>query len=367
MAGPNDFMREFHQQLGACFTTVGDAEAVAHYGQPLAEYQALRQTAGVLDLSFRSRLCLTGADRGRFLHGQVSNDIKRLRPGEGCYAALVSAKGRMESDLNVYSLAEELLLDFEPGLRQTVTDRLQKYIVADDVQVVDVAALFGLLSVQGPEAAAVLRAVQLFGELPSRPFDFVKIEAPTLGELYLSCQPRLATAGFDLFAPTASLSAIADKLAAAAGQVGGRLVGWEALEWARVEAGIPRFGVDMDERNLPQECGIEERAVSYSKGCYIGQEVLNRVHTMGHVNRALCGLHLGNELTTLPARNDKVFYGDKDVGYITSAVVSPALGAKIALGYVRTEARQPGRELRVHTAAGEGSARVIPLPLAPAP
>lgn len=355
-------MHEFHQHLGAHFTTLGDSEAVAHYGQTLPEYQALRQSAGVADLSFRSRLCLTGADRARFLHGQVSNDINRLRTGEGCYAALVSAKGRMESDLNVYCLADELLLDFEPGLRQLVTDRLQKYIVADDVQIVDVAPLFGLLSVQGPQAAAVLRGLGLFPELPGRPFDFVKIEAPTLGELYLSCQARLATAGFDLFAPTASLSAIADKLAAAAADVGGRLVGWEALELARIEAGIPRFGVDMDERNLPQECGIEERALSYSKGCYIGQEVLNRVHTMGHVNRSLCGLVLGNELTSLPARNDKLFYGDKDVGYITSAVASPALGTKLALGYVRTEARQPGMELRVHTAAGEGLARVVALP-----
>src|SRR4029077_6115329 len=119
---------EFHQSLGANFGSLNGAEIVADYGDALAEYAALRQTAGVLDLSFRSRLCLTGADRVRFLHGQITNDVKRLRPGEGCYAALVTAKGKMQSDLNVFCLADELLLDFEPGLTQAVTQRLEKFI-----------------------------------------------------------------------------------------------------------------------------------------------------------------------------------------------------------------------------------------------
>src|SRR5437773_338283 len=126
-------LREFHQNLGARFTSVDGAEAVADFGDALAEHTALRATAVVLDLSFRSRLCLVGADRVRFLHGQVTNDVKRLRVGEGCYAALVTAKGKMESDLNIFALQEELLLDFEPGLTQTVSPRLEKFIVADDV------------------------------------------------------------------------------------------------------------------------------------------------------------------------------------------------------------------------------------------
>ena len=109
-------LHEFHANSGARFTTLNDAEAVSDYGDPLAEHRALRESAGVLDLSFRSRLCLTGADRVRFLHGQVTNDVKRLRAGEGCYAALVTAKGKLQSDLYVYARAEELLLDFEPGL-----------------------------------------------------------------------------------------------------------------------------------------------------------------------------------------------------------------------------------------------------------
>src|SRR5205809_4959209 len=139
-------LHEFHHGLGARFTTVNGAEVIADYGDALTEHSAVRQSAGVFDLSFRSRICLTGADRLRFLHGQVTNDVNRLRPGEGCYAALITAKGKMESDLNIHCLQDEVLLDFEPGLTETVSQRLDKYIIADDVQVVDVAPHYGLLS-----------------------------------------------------------------------------------------------------------------------------------------------------------------------------------------------------------------------------
>src|SRR5712672_3232162 len=143
-------LHEFHSASGAQFIELNGWEAVASYGDPLAEHAALCETAGVLDLSFRSRLVLTGADRARFLHGQVTNDVKGLRSGEGCYAALTTAKGRMQSDLFIYALPDELLLDFEPGLTAAVSQQLEKYIVADDVQAVDVAPHYGLLTVQGP-------------------------------------------------------------------------------------------------------------------------------------------------------------------------------------------------------------------------
>src|SRR5215469_11845401 len=126
-------LHAFHLEHGAHFIHLNEAEAVSDYGDTLAEHAALSQSAGLFDLSFRSRLCITGADRVRFLHGQVTNDVKRLATGSGCYAALITAKGKMQSDLNIYSLADELLLDFEPGLTQTVSERLEKYIIADDV------------------------------------------------------------------------------------------------------------------------------------------------------------------------------------------------------------------------------------------
>src|ERR1035437_3703963 len=156
-------LHEFHQSLGARFAELNDAQIVNDYGDWLAGHAALRETAGVIDLSFRSRICLVGADRARFLHGQVTNDVKKLRTGEGCYAAITTAKGKMESDLNIFSLADELLLDFEPGLTEKVSQRLEKFIVADDVQIVDAAPHYGLLSVQGPQAADVVVALGLIG------------------------------------------------------------------------------------------------------------------------------------------------------------------------------------------------------------
>src|SRR6266851_3094091 len=153
-------LHELHHALNARFAEVGGMEVVEHYGDPLAEHAALREAVGLLDLSFRSRLCLTGVDRQKFLNGQVTNNVKDLKAGEGCYAALVNAKGRMQSDLNIYLLENEILLDFEPGYSAAVAQRLEKYIIAADVQVVDVAPHYGLLSVQGPKAVEALASLE---------------------------------------------------------------------------------------------------------------------------------------------------------------------------------------------------------------
>lgn len=358
-------LHEFHHALGANFSTLGGAELVADYGHPAAEHQALGAVVGVLDLSFRGRLCLAGADRVRFLHGQVTNDIKRLGVGQGCYAALTTAKGKIQSDLNIFCLQDELLLDFEPGLATTVTQRLEKFIVADDVQVVDAGPHYGLLSVQGPQAAALVQAGGWFAELPTQDLQSVKIAAADWGEIYLMNHARLRTTGFDLFVPVQALRAVFEKLISVAKTLGGGACGWGAFEVARVESGLPRFGADMDEGNIASECGIEARAISYNKGCYIGQEVLNRIHSIGRVNRELRGLRLTSEATALPVPGDKLFQGAKEVGYITSVVLSPVIHAGIALGYVHREANAIGTELQVRHGATELRAQIVELPVRP--
>ncbi len=355
-------LHELHRDLSARFTELNGMELVDDYGDWRAEHTALQESAGVLDLSFRSRICLTGADRVRFLHGQVTNDVKGLQAGQGCYAALITAKGKMQSDLNIYCLQDELLLDFEPGLAETVSQRLEKYIIADDVQIVNVAPHYGLLSVQGPKADAFIRASTLFPEVPARAFDWVTRLSPEFGESYLMNQPRLSTTGFDVLIPLPGLASAAQAMIRAAKQSGGRLCGWTAFETSRIEAGVPRFGTDMDGSNIPLEAGIEGRAVSAKKGCYIGQEVLSRIRTYGHVNRRLCQLLLEDGAADLPAPRDKLFRGDKEAGYVTSACVSPKLGAGIALGYVRRGDDQPGTELAWRGCHAGGRARVIELP-----
>jgi folate-binding protein YgfZ len=355
-------LHEFHSGLNAQFAEVNGAEVVAHYDDWLTEHGALKNSAGVLDLSFRSRLCLLGNDRKNFLNGQVTNNVKDLQVGQGCYAALITAKGKMQSDLNIYNLENEILLDFEPGLSDAVKQRLEKYIIADDVQIVDVAPHYGLLSVQGPKCSDAINALLLGFSLPKNPLQFSSLKDGTLGEIYLMNNPRAGSSGFDLFVPTSSLGVVADKLIAAVKQIGGSACGWNALDVARLEAGIPRFGVDMNETNLPPEAGLESRAISYTKGCYIGQEVIARIRTYGQVAKALRKLRLADDLKTSPVKGDKLFLGEKEIGYITSAAASPSLKANIALGYVRREANKPGAELVLRNQDGESVVKIVELP-----
>jgi folate-binding protein YgfZ len=271
------------------------------------DYWTLRRSVGWLDLSARSRLLIKGADRKRFLHGQVTNDVNSLAVGQGCYAAIVTAKGKIESDVNIYCLEDAFLLDFEPGLTQRIAARFEKYVIADDVQIEDASEKYAMFTVQGPEASA-----------------------PTHVGGYSFQNPRGTKIGFDLFVPAA------EKV-----NLRGKPCSEEALEIVRIESGIPRFGVDMDETNLAPEAGIESRAISYTKGCYIGQEVISRIRTYGQVAKALRGLRCH----TLPKRGDKLFLDGKEVGHATSAVFSPVLKANIALGYVRREHNAIGTKL----------------------
>ena len=334
--------------MGARFGELAGHEIVDEYGSVEAEYLKLTQSAAAIDFSFRGRICALGNDRTKFVHGQVTNDIARLNVGEGCYAALVSAKGKLQSDLFVFALKDELLLDFEPGLTSTIIERLERYIIADDVQLVDVSEHYSLITLQGPDAASLLSRTSIFGEIPARPLTWTS-RALEEGEIYAMNNPRLATTGFDLYIPSAATQRIAKLFP--------DWCGFKAFEMARIEAGIPRHGADMDESNLAPEA-IQERAISYSKGCYIGQEVIARIRTYGKVAKALRLIRLPDELQTLPAPGVKLFRDGKDVGYICSSTLSPKHGAKVALGYVRKECNSPGEMLNLGAPDG-GAACVL--------
>ena len=355
-------LHEVHAALGAKFTGERDCEVVSDYGDPQAEHAALRTAAVVVDLGFRGRICLLGEDRVRLLNGQVTNDVKSLAPGRGCHAAFCSPKGRLVADVYIYALAQELLLDFEPGLTGSLMERLEHHIVAEDVQVVDVAPHYGLLTVQGPKAANVVQALELFHALPTEPLSLVHHSDPTLGDVYAVNRSRAGFPGIDLFVPTDALGAVLDKLAAAARDMGGRLAGFTALEWARFEAGIPRFGVEMDETHLPPEAGLDRDAISYTKGCYTGQETIARVRTYGSVTKALRGLKLPADLPGLPAKGTKLFRDGREVGQIMSSLRSPAHSKNLALGYVRKECNQVGTELRLGDPAAAAVAVIVALP-----
>ncbi|MDB6054902.1 MAG: Folate-binding protein YgfZ [Verrucomicrobiales bacterium] len=354
-------LHELHEALGGNFTTLSGAEAVADYSNPVLENSYVRESAAVLDLGFRSRICLAGNDRKRFLHGQVTNNVSDLKTGEGCYAALITGKGRMQSDLTIFALENELLLDFEPGLTAAITQRLDKYIIADDVQIIDVGPHYGLLSIQGPKSDEVVKALDLFPEIPGKDYQLTHVNTPTLGDCYLARVPRLRLAGLDLYIPNASLGAVADKTITAAKEMGGGPIGWTAFNQGRIEDGIPRFGVDMDETNLPPEAGLEKTAISYTKGCYIGQEVIARIRTYGQVAKALRGIKMETG-SPVPEKGMKIYNGDKEVGYVTSAAASARLGAVVALGYVRRECNAEGTSLTVRVNELAVPGKIVPIP-----
>ena len=344
------------------YTEVNGVSIRADYGNVLAEHAALRGAAAVLDLSARSRLCLGGTDAIRFLNGQVTNNVNDVIVGKGVYATLVNAKGKLQSDLNIYRLDAEVLLDFEPGLSERVQRRLEQFVVADDVQVVDVSSAYALFSVQGPRAAEVLQTFKWMPGLPVDSMDLIDLKDSPWGEVYVANLSRVGAGGFDCFIPTASVAAAREELTLGAEVVGGRVCGWEALEMARIEAGIPRFGADMDETNLAPEAGLESRAISYTKGCYIGQEVIARLRSVGHVNKRLCGLDLGPAHEGIPKRGDPLMSDQGAVGTLTSVTWSPTRGRVIALGYVRRDWARSGQLLSVQSVGMTTRAEVVDLP-----
>ncbi|MFT4586031.1 MAG: folate-binding protein YgfZ [Candidatus Binatia bacterium] len=352
-------LHDRHSETGATFGEVNGSECVASFGDASTEFTCLAESAALLDLGFRSRLCVTGADRVEFLHGQVTNNVKSLAEGEGCYAALVDHKGKIQSDLNIYRLKDELLLDFEPGLTERVTERLEKFIIAEDVDVIDVAPHYGLLSVQGPKSGEAIECSGLVSEIPHGDRRFVSLKGADFGEAYLANRPRMAGGGFDVFVPNEKIEAVWEALNRGVEAVGGFPVGWAALEAARIEAGIPRYGVDMTETNLAPETGIGDEAISYNKGCYIGQEVIARIRTYGRVSKSLRRLRFVDDPSGLPIKDGLLYDGDRKVGNITSVVQLPTTQEHVAIGYVRRESNEPGAALTLRTDGGECGVKVM--------
>ena len=356
---PTDSLHDYLSQQGAQFGDVAGEQVAQNYGDMNAEHQALTESVALVDLSFRGCLAVLGDDRVKFINGQVTNEVVGLKPGQGCYAALINAKAKMQADLHVYRLDDELILDFEPGLIDVVTQRLESHIIADQAELIDASPHFGLLSLQGPKTADTLEVLGL--SLPREPFAHVKSPLDDLGEVYVMNNGRYGTAGCDLYIPAESLAKAAARLAKGVEGQGGRLAGWQAAEIARVEAGIPRFGIDMGNNTLPPEAGLDTRAISYTKGCYIGQEIIARIRTYGRVNRTLVGYRPDANLAKTATTGTKLTDDSgKTLGTLTSIVNSPKFGP-IALGMAKRGSEIPGRQLTALEPA-TGQATVTKLP-----
>ncbi len=305
-----------------------------------AQYRQLREECGLLDRSGRGKLLVSGPDAAEYLQGQLTNDVEALEPGEGQYAALLDRKGHMQADMRVLRpAAEEIWLDTEPEALAAARRHLQMYSVGREVTVVDVSEERAILSLIGP------RSVEVAGTaaLPEHTCE----ESAVAGVECLAAGTRV---GIDLIAAAADVERLRGGLLAA----GAVAVSAAAAEILRVEAGVPRFGAEMGTETMPAEAGIVEDAVSFTKGCYIGQETVARLHYKGKPNRHLRGLRLS--APTEPGTTLRL--GGREVGRLGGVAVSPALGP-IALAILRREA-EPGAELVV----GEDgvTARVVDLP-----
>jgi folate-binding protein YgfZ len=319
----------------------------------LDAYDAARRGAGLIDRSDRGRIVVSGQERASYLHGLLSNDITALKAGDGCYATYLTAQGRMIADLWVYELGDLILLTLAREVKATVLAKLDQFIFTEDVQLGDVTDTFAGIAVVGPRAAATVAAV---------------LDGPgtTLaglaehGNLRMSFEGQPAIVlqvsdagepGYELLVDAVRGNRLLDRLRAA----GAADVDGATADVLRIEAGIPRFHRDMDEDTIPLEAGIESRAISLTKGCYVGQEVIIRVLHRGHgrVARRLVGLTFDGG--AVPSGGASVHAaGGRDIGRVTSSAFSPALARGIALGYVHRDFVEPGTRVDV-----EGASAVV--------
>lgn len=302
-------------------------------------------------------LRLSGGDRRSYLHNLLTNDIASLQPGTGCYAALLTPQGRMISDMRVFDLSDRVLIDLPLDLADAVRAHLDRFVFSEDVQVEDVSATLSEVGVYGPLAADVVqKAVSSGADLASLPL-FGSVQGAVDGiDVLVIRSDDPGVWGFDLVVDRGR----ADRVREVLRRAGAIDVDPAAAEAVRIESGRPLFGVDMDSETIPLEAGIEDRAISRTKGCYVGQEVIVRVldRGRGRVAKRLMGLELPPD-AALPPPGTRIMAGDKDVGRVTSATQSPALERPVALAYVHRGFTAVGTEL---TLANGSIARVAELP-----
>ncbi len=353
MSTPLTFL---HRRSGAQLASYRGIETAATYGDGAAEDAALRQGCGLVDLGWCGRLEMAGEDRARFLHGYVTCDVKALASGAGAYGFVTNVKGRVLADLKILALDDRLWLEVPRGVATEIAEHLQKYVIVDRVEIrpADEAVPFGLI---GPRSAEVLAGV---GDLPE--VDFGHRPATIAGvDAHLVREPSLGEApGWTLWVPTGKAEGFVERLLDHGAAHGLRLVGHRALDRLRVAAGRPLFGVDFGPDNFPQETGLEEVAVSYEKGCYLGQEVVARIHYRGGVNRHLRGLAFDADAPDAERPADllgrQILADGREAGTVTSAAESAAGWLGLAILHRRAE---PGAGVGLD---GGGTARVVELP-----
>jgi folate-binding protein YgfZ len=348
----------------------------AQFPDPLAEYRAARECAALIDTNFRSVFALSGPDRVRYLNAVTSGNIRDLAPGQSAQGLLLNAQGHMLAELLTLVLEDRLLVLSHAFVRQRTFETLDKFIIMDDATLTDETSQTGTLAIEGPQAPEILREITEvdLGQLPAG--RHVAAQMRVAGGA-IPCRilrrSEFGLPGAELVLPREALEAAWQALDAAVRARGGLPIGYRALDMLRLEAGIPWYGSDFDEHQIPQEAGIESTHISFTKGCYTGQEIVERVRSRGHVNRRLAGLVFSSAEVPKPGTAILAVTESADgtsparepleAGHVTSAAFSPLLGKAIGMAYLRREYLAPGTKLLYGSDGGEASAEVIELPL----
>ena len=334
-----------HESVSATETRVADARARL-FSSPEEEFAALRTVCGVFDPGGRARIVLTGEDRTKWLNGMVTNNVRDLAAGRGVYSFLLNPQGHILADMTIFNRGEYILVDTDVAQGEKVRATFDHYIIMDDVELGDETDKTATIAVQGPRAAEVLRRDGInFTEREP-----IAIEDAVWNGIGISVV-RSRTIGFEIWLNPTQATQIWEALVAA----GATPVGTDAVEMWRIAEGIPRYGQDIRERELPQETA-QDHALSFTKGCYVGQEIVERIRSRGAVHRTFTGFRFAGS----PAPGTKLSKDGREVGEITSVATLPSPGGSISvgLGYVRREAGAPGTKLD----AGGVEATVSALP-----
>lgn len=348
-------LAEMHRADGAQVGTWFGCALPDDFGAWLAEYRFARESVGVVDQNYHAYFDITGPDRIRYLNAILTNNIKGLADHHGAISLLLNPQGRILAELDTYAFPERILGISYAMIREALIEVIEKYIIMDDVTLKDETQQRGTLALTGPKAA--LCASKLTGREVAA--SDLELRECTVAAIPCSMNQRTVAgvANFEFLTEQANLRQLWNVLVAAAKQEGGGGVGYTALNAVRLGQGIPWFGYDFGDKQIPHEAGLQDSHISYTKGCYTGQEIVERVRSRGQVNRTRVLLKF--DTAQLPVANTPLLSEAKEFGYVTSAAFSPAANGFIGMGYVRKEKSAEGSTLEVTG----GTATVYTTPL----
>ena len=353
-------LHEQHLKLGATLGEAAGWEMPFHYGNAEAEYAAVRRSVGIADLSHRGRLNITGDDRTKWLQSVISNDILPLKPGQGLYSSFLTHKGKMLTYFRVYALSDSFMLEDVGEIGEVTLQALRKFLLyGTKAKMENRADTWGLLLVSGPKATGLIKTAFGADVDDLKPISFITHEVAGQPALLIRTE-ETGEVDIEVLIPADGIIPAWEKLWSAGQPMGLKPFGTETREMLRMEAGLPKAGPDLNEEIVPPEANLEGKAFSLSKGCYPGQEVVARMDTYGSVRRRMVGLALKD--AALPSKGAKLFSGDREVGWISSAVRSPSVGSIIAFGFPLRDFSNPGTALTVDINGQRHDATVQALP-----